>query len=175
MIAPTRRAGAESIVLEVRVQRASSGPGTPPDRDLSDWAAAALPGLEHAAELTVRLVDEEESRRLNAQYRQQDKATNVLAFPAGAIDGLPVDEPRVLGDIVVCAAVVAAEASAQGKDPEAHWAHMLVHGALHLLGFEHETAAQAEEMESLERRLLEGLGIADPYGERMTAEASHGA
>ena len=116
MIAPTRRAGAESIVIEVRVQRASSGPGTPPDRDLSGWAAAALQGLDHAAELTVRLVDEEESRRLNAQYRQQDKATNVLSFPSGSDNALrqllaESGEPVPLGDLVICVPVVAREAT----------------------------------------------------------------
>jgi len=168
MIAPTRRAGAESIVLEVRVQRASSGPGTPPDRDLSDWAAAALPGLEHAAELTVRLVDEEESRRLNAQYRQQDKATNVLSFPSGSDEALrqllvESGEPVPLGDLVICVPVVAREATEQGKSTRHHWAHMVIHGVLHLAGYDHELSEDADIMEARERAIMDQLGFPDPY------------
>lgn len=168
MIAPTRRAGAESIVLEVRVQRASSGPGTPPDRDLSDWAAAALPGLDHAAELTVRLVDEEESRRLNAQYRQQDKATNVLSFPSGSDEALrqllaESGEPVPLGDLVICVPVVAREATEQGKSTRHHWAHMVIHGVLHLAGYDHEVSEDADIMEARERAIMDQLGFPDPY------------
>jgi len=88
----------------------------------------------------------------------------VLSFPVGAVTGLPADEPEPLGDIVVCAGVVRAEAAAQGKEAADHWAHMLVHGALHLLGYDHDTDAGAAAMESLETQVLSAHGVADPYG-----------
>lgn len=114
-------------------------------------------------EISVRLVSREEIRLLNRDYRQQDKATNVLSFPAGAITGLPPDAARLLGDIVVCAAVVSDEAAEQGKSASDHWAHMLVHGTLHLLGYDHQSAAEAAEMEGLESSILTANGLTDPY------------
>jgi probable rRNA maturation factor len=109
----------------------------------------------------VRVVDEDESRRLNRDYRHRDAPTNVLSFPA-AID-LP--DALVWGDVVVCAPVVQREADAQGKPYEGHFAHMVVHGVLHLLGYDHQAAAAAAAMEKLEIRILDGFGISDPYGE----------
>lgn len=103
-------------------------------------------------------------RSLNCAFRGKDKPTNVLSFPAGDVAGLPADAPLPLGDIVICAGVVGAEAAAQGKTEDDHWAHMLVHGTLHLLGFDHETDAEAADMEALETRILGEHGIADPYG-----------
>ena len=109
------------------------------------------------AEITVRIVDESEGRRLNHDYRGKDYATNVLTFDyAGA--------PVVLADLVLCAPVVAQEAELQGKSLQAHYAHLLVHGALHALGWDHETGeAEAEAMEARETAILQGLGFADPY------------
>jgi probable rRNA maturation factor len=103
-------------------------------------------------------------RALNRDYRDKDKPTNVLSFPAGQVTGLPEAEPMPIGDIVVCADVVSNEAAEQGKAPPDHWAHMLVHGTLHLLGFDHEADAEAAAMETLESRILAEQGVADPYG-----------
>ena len=102
-------------------------------------------------------------RALNHEYRRINKATNVLSFPAGEIAGLPGEAPRVLGDVVICATVVSEEAAAQGKQVADHWAHMLVHGMLHLLGYDHELDAEAVEMEGLETQVLASSGLADPY------------
>jgi probable rRNA maturation factor len=147
------------MTIELEVQRATDFEPIPDDGQFRRWVTTALQGRT-AAELTVRLVGEAESRRLNSRYRGKDAATNVLSFPAD----LPaeVDLP-LLGDIVMCAPLVAAESVAQRKRPEAHWAHLTIHGVLHLLGHDHQEAAQAREMETLEIALLESLGIADPY------------
>ena len=114
-------------------------------------------------ELAVRVVDAEESRALNRQYRDQDKPTNVLSFPAPPPDGLPEAAGRLLGDVVICAPVVAAEAAEQDKSVAAHWGHMLVHGTLHLLGYDHQTDAEAAAMEALERQILAARSVTDPY------------
>ncbi len=130
----------------------------PSDRQFQQWVGAALDG--RSAELTIRIVAETEARRLNRQYRNKDYATNVLSFPAE----LPAEiGSRFIGDIVICAPVVAAEAGRQRKPPLEHWAHLTVHGVLHLLGYDHLDDTQAEVMEDLERRLLAGFGIDDPY------------
>ena len=114
-------------------------------------------------EVAVRVVDADEIRTLNRLYRDKDKSTNVLSFPAGDIDGLPAEVSRLLGDVVVCASVVAAEASEQGKALPDHWAHLLVHGTLHLLGFDHENGPEAAEMEALETQILASRSVTDPY------------
>lgn len=124
-------------------------------------------------ELVVRVVDEAESAALNERYAHKKGPTNVLAFPAGdppppaaaTPRGAPgaLVEPTALGDLAICAAVVAREAAEQGKSLEAHWAHMVIHGCLHLRGYDHMNAAEARVMEARERELLAGLGIADPY------------
>ena len=126
------------------------------------WAAAALEGRRPDWELSVRVVDEAEGQALNRQYRGKDYATNVLSFPAELPDG--VDLP-LLGDLVLCAPVVAREAAEQGKPEHAHWAHLVVHGVLHLLGFDHETSVEADVMEGEERRVLARLGFPDPYAD----------
>ncbi|HKK22196.1 MAG TPA: rRNA maturation RNase YbeY, partial [Pseudohaliea sp.] len=128
--------------------------------DFERWVAAALGGDGGAAELTVRVVDEAEGRELNRRYRGKDYATNVLSFPADLPPG--VDLP-LLGDLVLCAPVVAREAAGQGKLEAHHWAHLTVHGVLHLLGEDHQGDAEAERMEAAERRILAGLGMPDPY------------
>ncbi len=130
------------------------------------WVSRAVEaaGAPHDVEVSVRIVDGDEIRALNRDYREKDKATNVLSFPAGPLAGLPDDTPVLIGDIVVCASVVESEAAEQGKAVGDHWAHMLVHGTLHLLGFDHEDDAEAAEMEALETRVLTEHGLPDPYG-----------
>ena len=153
--------------LSVDVQIACENPDIPPHPQIEAWVrraveAAGMPAGA-GAEVSVRLVDTEEMQSLNRDYRQKDQVTNVLSFPAGDTTGMPADANRPLGDIVVCAAVVSDEAARQGKAVADHWAHMLVHGALHLLGYDHESDAEAVEMESLETRILAAHGLADPY------------
>ena len=113
--------------------------------------------------MSVRVVDCEEMQTLNRDFRGTDKPTNVLSFPGGDVAGLPKDESRGLGDVVVCAEVVRDEAAAQNKSLEDHWAHILVHGTLHLLGFDHISVEQADDMEGLEVKILTTIGVADPY------------
>jgi probable rRNA maturation factor len=125
------------------------------------WTAAALHGS--SGEVAVRLVTAAESAELNARYRGQTGPTNVLSFPAGTALPLPQGELEPLGDVVVCAEVVAREAREQDKTLDAHWAHMLIHGTLHLVGFDHVTDGQARRMETRERKLLAALGFRDPY------------
>ncbi|HET6805422.1 MAG TPA: rRNA maturation RNase YbeY [Frateuria sp.] len=136
--------------------------GVPAPASFRQWVAAALRGARRRkpAEVAVRIVDAEEGRALNRDYRGKDYATNVLSFPAELPPG--VDLP-LIGDLAICAPVVAREAAEQGKKPRDHWAHLTVHGTLHLLGYDHIEEADAEAMEALERRILAGLGIADPY------------
>jgi probable rRNA maturation factor len=135
---------------------------------LETWITAALKSQELVeAEVSIYIVDEAESQELNAQYRGKDKPTNVLSFPADIPEevGIPL-----LGDLVVCAPVVEREAQEQGKTLEAHWAHMLVHGSLHLLGFDHINDDEAETMEALETEIITGLGFPAPYQDSLTAE-----
>ncbi|MCK7598241.1 rRNA maturation RNase YbeY [Microbulbifer sp. CAU 1566] len=150
--------------LFLDVQRASKQPGLPSDEELTRWATAALGHRHDQAEMTVRIVDEDESQTLNSQYRGKDKPTNVLSFPSD----LPAElieelELPLLGDLVICAPVVAREAEQQHKALAAHWAHMTVHGTLHLLGYDHIEDDEAEIMENLETRILAQLGFNDPY------------
>lgn len=138
------------------IQRASRAAHVPSDRKLRAWARAALAGT---ARVTLRFVTPAEGRRLNRRYRRSDHATNVLSFPYGRGGrGAPLE-----GDLVICPAVVAREAREQGKSVEAHYAHMVVHGLLHLRGFDHERAAEARAMERRERSILARLGFPDPY------------
>jgi probable rRNA maturation factor len=133
------------------------------------WAEAALTGARHRspAEFSIRIVDAREGRELNRRYRDRDYATNVLSFPAELPRGI---SSPLLGDIVICAPVVAREAREQGKSARDHYAHLTVHGVLHLLGFDHRHEAEAARMEALETRVLAGLGIADPYKEGVRGE-----
>jgi len=125
------------------------------------WVDAALQNPYPRLEQTICVVGEAESRELNRRFRERDSATNVLAFP-GVNDLLDYD---CLGDLVICAPLVLAEAGAQGKEVEAHWAHLVVHGMLHLQGFDHQDEQQAESMESLEVEILDTLGYANPYND----------
>lgn len=148
-----------AMTIEVVVQRATARGPLPADEDFERWVRAALQGRD-SAELTVRLVGRAESRRLNRQYRGKDADTNVLSFPADLPAGIG---PDLLGDVVICAARVADEAREQGKPELSHWAHLTIHGVLHLLGYDHECAEDAVVMEDLEVALLESLGIPNPY------------
>jgi probable rRNA maturation factor len=145
------------------VQNAAPGEVVPADLRIRRWTSAALGAAN--GELTVRIVTAEESGELNARYRGQSGATNVLSFPAGEALELPKGELEPLGDLVVCAEVVAREAREQHKTLDAHWAHMLVHGALHLRGYDHVTEKEARRMATRERELLAELGFPDPYAE----------
>ena len=144
---------AASPVDTIAIQRASRAAHIPADATLRRWARAAL---ARKATLTVRYVGETEARRLNREFRGKDYATNVLTFVYGGA-------PALEGDIVICAAVVAREAKAQGKALQAHHAHLLVHGVLHLQGFDHERDRDAQRMEAREKAILARLGFADPY------------
>lgn len=134
--------------------------------DFTRWADAALAEAGHAepVEITVRVVDAAESQALNHEYRGKDKPTNVLSFPSDFPDFVREQlEVLPLGDLVICAPVMAQEAAEQGKAARDHWAHLTVHGVLHLLGFDHLEDAEAEAMEAMEVRALAALGIANPY------------
>ena len=144
----------------VEVQRACAAPGAPPPAKLVEWAEAALDGRRDGARMTVRVVDEAEGAELNERYRGGEGATNVLAF---GFDAPEVPSVRILGDIVVCAPVAAREARERSKRLDAHWAHLVVHGTLHLLGYDHDEPGDAAEMETLEREILDRLGYPDPY------------
>ena len=155
-----------STALTVDVQVACDD-AVPAEPDIRRWVSAAY-GQSHRAvnrpcEIAVRIVDAEEIQTLNELYRKKNGATNVLSFPGGDMAGLPDDATQMLGDIVICASIVAREAAEQGKAPADHWAHMLVHGTLHLLGFDHNTDIEAAEMEALETSILSTGDISNPY------------
>jgi probable rRNA maturation factor len=139
--------------LSLSVQYAINQEGLPSRSQIKKWVKAAL---RVDTEATIRIVDEEEGRMLNSSYRGKDYATNVLTFPLTEI-------PHLMGDIIICAPVVESEAHAQNKSIEAHYAHLTVHGVLHLHGYDHITEPQAELMESLEVTILQKLGYANPY------------
>jgi len=153
------------MAVRVDVQVESRGAPVPSAGALREWALVAVGERRESGELTVRVVDEPEGAELNRTWRHGRGATNVLSFPCEP-PPRPAGEPGMevpLGDVVICAPVVIREAGEQGKDPRAHFAHMVVHGVLHLLGHDHDDAASAACMESLERALLAALGFADPY------------
>ena len=148
------------MTIQVELQVADNPCYSPDLCQFSRWASAAMAGRTEDTELTIRIVDEAESASLNERFRNRQHATNVLAFPAT----LPAEIGLVvLGDLAICGEIVAREAGEQGKDIEAHWAHMVVHGTLHLIGYDHQTDIQAKKMEGLEVQILRGLGYADPY------------
>ena len=149
-----------AVDLYLEVERAVQA--LPTDEQMILWATTALESRRDQAEMYVRIVDETESQSLNATYRGKDKPTNVLSFEADLPPG--VDVP-LLGDLAICAPVVQREALEQNKTEMAHWAHMVVHGTLHLLGFDHIEDDEAEQMEALEVQILSKLGYNNPYTE----------
>jgi probable rRNA maturation factor len=148
---------------------AEDGNSLPSPQAFERWVAAALAGRCAAGEMTIRVVDLTEGTALNEAYRHRNGPTNVLSFP---YENTPEIEIPLLGDLVICAPVVMREAREQHKTPEAHWAHMTVHGSLHLLGYDHEEAREAEDMESLESAILTGLGYPDPYADEKEIRAA---
>ena len=144
----------------VDVQYAVTVDGMPEANEIRQWVLQTLPEQKKASELTVRVVDEAEITALNRQYRGKEGATNVLSFPYEAIPGVASD---LLGDVVICAPVVASESVAQNKPLDAHWAHMVIHGVLHLLGYGHHQDDEAHKMEVRETELLDSLGYTNPY------------
>jgi len=159
------------VKLTLDLQRESADPALPAAPMVRRWVRAALAGRRERAELTVRLVDEPEMIELNQTYRHKTGSTNVLSFPFEAPPGITL---ALLGDVVICAPVVAREAAEQGKLLSAHWCHMVVHGVLHLLGFDHQTDNEAHTMERLETEIITALGFADPYAEvNSTDERRH--
>lgn len=150
--------------LDLELQHASGGNGLPTQAQFERWLTVALSGYRDHASVCIRLVDEAESQTLNRDYRGKDKPTNVLSFPFEVPPG--VDDPQaqaLLGDLVICVPVMQHEAAEQGKTDEQHWAHLVIHGALHLLGFDHIEPEDAQVMENIERRVLADLGMPDPY------------
>ncbi len=146
-------------MLDLDLQLATTATTLPSLAQIRQWASAALQNLS-PTEVTIRIVDAAESRELNLSYRGKDKPTNVLSFPFEAPPGI---EMNLLGDLVVCAPVVQQEAQEQQKNHDAHWAHMIIHGMLHLQGYDHIEEDDAVIMESIEIKLLKELGYANPY------------
>ena len=146
-------------IVTLDFQLASDADSIPQEDCLQQWSQLAWQSDE-PTEVTIRVVDEPEMQALNCQYRGNDKPTNVLSFPFEAPAGIHIP---LAGDLVICAPIVAQEAREQYKDIEAHWAHMVIHGMLHLQNYDHIDELEAEEMEGLEIRLLAQIGIANPY------------
>lgn len=153
------------LTLDLQIATANKH-SLPSQQDFELWVKTAIADRMDEAELTIRIVDVEESQELNATYRGKDKPTNVLSFP---FEAPPEIELPLLGDLVICASVVENEAKEQYKTLEEHWAHMVIHGCLHLLGYDHIEDAEAEEMESLEITLIQSLGFTNPYEEQELA------
>ncbi|MCG8037742.1 MAG: rRNA maturation RNase YbeY [Candidatus Thiodiazotropha taylori] len=147
--------------LKLEIQRiAVASDGSPSDQQLAAWAEAALVESDEQVEMVIRIVDAPESQQLNRDYRGKDKPTNVLSFPFESPPEVPLP---LLGDLVICAPVVSTEARQQNKTLQAHWAHMVVHGTLHLQGYDHQDDQQAQLMEDKERQILQALNFSDPY------------
>lgn len=148
-----------SVILDLQIACKETS-GLPDKMLFQAWLDAVVPHFQEEAEVTVRLVDETESHNLNLTYREKDKPTNVLSFPFDTPPG--IDLP-LLGDLIICRQVVEHEAIGQRKPLHAHWAHMVVHGSLHLLGYDHIEDEDAEEMEGIETEIMLALGFDDPY------------
>lgn len=148
-----------SVILDLQLA-CEHTTGLPEEAQFQRWLEAAVMPFQPESEVTIRLVDEAESHELNLTYRGKDKPTNVLSFPFEAPPGI---ELPLLGDLIICRQVVEQEAAEQGKTVDAHWAHMVVHGTLHLLGYDHIEDEEAEEMEGIETEIMLALGYPDPY------------
>ncbi|MEQ9945873.1 rRNA maturation RNase YbeY [Pectobacterium aroidearum] len=147
------------VILDLQIA-SEQAQGLPEEKDFQHWLEGVLPQFQEVSEVTIRIVDEAESRDLNNTYRGKDKPTNVLSFP---FEAPPEVELPLLGDLIICRQVVEQEAAEQEKTVEEHWAHMVVHGSLHLLGYDHIEDSEAEEMEALETEIMQSMGYADPY------------
>jgi len=150
----------KAMNIDIDVQYATEWPDLPDKKNIRQWVETALKDLNENAELTIRIVGEEEGTKLNEQWRKSKGPTNVLSFTH---DGEKEIAPNLLGDIVICAPVVDREAIEQNKNNHAHWAHMVVHGVLHLNGFDHINPEDADRMENLEIKILEKLNVKNPY------------
>lgn len=146
----------------VEIQRVCESPGLPTSDQMQEWAAVVLENRIQERELVIRIVDQDESAALNLEYRKKQGPTNVLSFTYEPVGDRPV---KLLGDVVICASIVEKEASEQHKGLDAHWAHMVVHGLLHLLGYDHIEESDAFEMETLELEILTKMGYPNPYQE----------
>jgi probable rRNA maturation factor len=156
-----------TIPVSVDLQIVAAAVDLPDEAEFGRWVAAALQAAGETSatgyDLAVRLVDEDESQALNKRYRQQDKPTNVLSFSCDGLPDVPAGLVRPLGDLVICVPVVQREAAEQGKKLHDHWAQMVIHGTLHLLGYDHQAEEQAISMEALETRILQEFEIENPY------------
>ncbi|MEE9596512.1 MAG: rRNA maturation RNase YbeY [Acidiferrobacterales bacterium] len=148
------------MTAKINVEYVSNASELPAEAMIAHWAQAALEGHERYVEVGVRIVDESEIIELNQRFRKRAEPTNVLSFP---FEDPPGTQTDVLGDVVVCAPIVSSQAQTEGKPLSAHWAHMIVHGIMHLRGYDHESPEEANAMEHMETRILEGLGFPDPY------------
>lgn len=147
------------VILDLQIATENTQ-GLPSEAQFITWLEAVLPKFQPISEVTIRIVDEAESHELNLTYRGKDRPTNVLSFP---FEAPPEVELPLLGDLIICRQVVEKEADEQNKTVEEHWAHMVIHGCLHLLGYDHIEDDEAEEMEGLETEILQKLGYEDPY------------
>jgi len=153
-----KRQRSNFVLVELQVK--SSSVGIPDQKFFEICVQNALKAFRESGEITIRVVDREEGRKLNQRWRGVNEATNVLAFTA---EGVEHAKPGLLGDLVLCAPVICSEARAQGKSRQKHWAHMIVHGVLHLLEFDHKERGRAEEMENWECAILSEMGYPNPY------------
>ena len=154
-----------SVFIDLQV--ASENNNLPTEEQLTLWATSAIGDQREESEISIRIVDTEEGQSLNHQWRNKDYATNVLSFPS---DLPPELNLPLLGDLVICAPVVEREAKEQNKSTSSHWAHMVIHGTLHLLGYDHIEEAEAVEMEGLETQVMQSLGYDDPYSQDYLTE-----
>ena len=148
------------MTAKINVAYASAAAELPAETVIAHWAQAALEGFERDVQVGVRIVDESEIVELNQRFRKRAEPTNVLSFP---FEDPPGTQTDILGDVVVCAPIVSSQAQTEGKPLSAHWAHMVVHGIMHLRGYNYETPKEADAMEYMETRILASLGFPDPY------------
>ncbi|HGJ5883864.1 rRNA maturation RNase YbeY [Arsenophonus sp.] len=149
----------QSVILDLQLA-CSDHSGLPSETTFQQWLEAFLPQFQSESEITIRIVDIAENQYLNLTYRGKDKPTNVLSFPFEAPENITLP---LLGDLIICRQVVEKEAIEQQKNQDAHWAHMVIHGCLHLLGYDHLTDFEAAEMETIETEIMQKLGYPDPY------------
>ncbi|MGZ8152153.1 MAG: rRNA maturation RNase YbeY [Methylovulum sp.] len=147
----------------IEIQAVFHSEGQPDEEQIQQWIDAALDGFDQDTEIVVRIVDEQESAQLNEQYRHKHGPTNILSFPFEMPEGVQDIELNLLGDLVICAPILEKEAAQQHKHLNDHWAHIIVHGVLHLLGYDHIDDIEAELMESTEIAILNKLNIKNPY------------